>query len=58
MIALVPMALAAIALSSPLEHRLRNAVRQSLTQTVPGEIGDYASLHESHLSRECPATAR
>ncbi|WP_053227131.1 sensor histidine kinase [Solirubrobacter soli] len=55
LVSALTLAVAAIALFSPLDHRLRNATRESLTRTVAGEIGTFTSLHESDF---VPGNAR
>jgi signal transduction histidine kinase len=55
LVSALTLAVAAVALFSPLDHRLRDAARESLTQTVHGEIGDFTSLPESAITRGNPA---
>jgi signal transduction histidine kinase len=45
------LALAAVALFSPLDHRLRTSALEALAQTLRGELGDFTKLPEEAMHR-------
>ena len=54
LVSALTLAVAAIALFSPLNRLLRNATLETLTQSVRGELGDFTSLPASAVRRGSP----